>query len=94
MPGPKSYAVKPWSLGIILLNLATGWKSATPNDPTFQAYLRDPMGFLPSVLPISAQVNKILVRMLEVARVRVARLNIQAPLHDAHHFSLHHPEIA
>ena len=64
---PKSNDI--WSLGIILLNLATGrnpWKSATPNDPTFQAYLRDPMGFLPSVLPISAQVNKILVRMLEV----------------------------
>ena len=64
---PKSNDI--WSLGIILLNLATGrnpWKSATPNDPTFQAYLRDPMGFLPSVLPISAEVNKILVRMLEV----------------------------
>ncbi|KAF8903373.1 kinase-like domain-containing protein [Gymnopilus junonius] len=58
-----------WSLGIILLNLATGrnpWKSATPNDPTFQAYLRDPMGFLPSVLPISPEINEILVRMLEV----------------------------
>ncbi|KAF9552890.1 kinase-like protein, partial [Agrocybe pediades] len=58
-----------WSLGIILLNLATGrnpWKSATPNDPTFQAYLRDPMGFLPTVLPISPEVNEILVRMLEV----------------------------
>ena len=64
---PKSNDI--WSLGIILLNLATGrnpWKSATPNDPTFQAYLRDPMGFLPSVLPISAKVNQILVRMLEV----------------------------
>ena len=64
---PKSNDI--WSLGIILLNLTTGrnpWKSATPNDPTFQAYLRDPMGFLPSVLPISAQVNKIFVRMLEV----------------------------
>ncbi|KAF8155527.1 kinase-like domain-containing protein [Crassisporium funariophilum] len=58
-----------WSLGIILLNLATGrnpWKSATPGDPTFQAYLRDPMGFLPTVLPISPEVNEILVRMLEV----------------------------
>ncbi|PPQ67205.1 hypothetical protein CVT26_007278 [Gymnopilus dilepis] len=58
-----------WSLGIILLNLATGrnpWKSATPNDPTFQAYLRDPMGFLPTVLPISPEVNEILVRMLDV----------------------------
>ncbi|KAK0192525.1 kinase-like domain-containing protein [Armillaria mellea] len=46
-----------WSLGIILLNLATGrnpWKSATASDPTFQAYLRDPQGFLPTVLPISA----------------------------------------
>ncbi|KAF9528661.1 kinase-like domain-containing protein [Crepidotus variabilis] len=58
-----------WSLGIILLNLATGgnpWKSATQKDPRFQAYLRDPMNFLPSVLPISLEVNKILVGMLEV----------------------------
>ncbi|KDR80378.1 hypothetical protein GALMADRAFT_208484 [Galerina marginata CBS 339.88] len=58
-----------WSLGIILLNLATGrnpWKSATPDDPTFQAYLRDPMGFMPTVLPISSEVNEILVGMLEV----------------------------
>jgi hypothetical protein len=58
-----------WSLGIILLNLATGrnpWKSATPGDPTFQAYLRDPFGFLPTVLPISPEINNILVRMLDV----------------------------
>lgn len=58
-----------WSLGIILLNLATGrnpWKSATPDDPTFQAYLRDPINFLPSVLPISVEVNEILVKMLDV----------------------------
>ena len=58
-----------WSLGIILLNLATGrnpWKSATADDPTFQAYLRNPINFLPSVLPISSEVNDILMRMLEV----------------------------
>lgn len=58
-----------WSLGIILLNLATGrnpWKSATADDPTFQAYLRDPYGFLPTVLPISAELNDILVQMLDV----------------------------
>ncbi|KAG2008191.1 STE/STE11 protein kinase [Coprinopsis cinerea AmutBmut pab1-1] len=58
-----------WSLGIILLNLATGrnpWKSATPDDPTFQAYLRDPYTFLPTVLPISAELNEILVQMLDV----------------------------
>ncbi|KAF9262243.1 kinase-like protein [Marasmius fiardii PR-910] len=58
-----------WSLGIILLNLATGrnpWKSASTSDPTFQAYLRDPFGFLPTVLPISQELNVVLVRMLEV----------------------------
>ncbi|KAH6896251.1 kinase-like domain-containing protein [Coprinopsis sp. MPI-PUGE-AT-0042] len=58
-----------WSLGIILLNLATGrnpWKSATADDPTFQAYLRDPYNFLPTVLPISPEVNDILVQMLDV----------------------------
>ncbi|EGO30081.1 serine/threonine protein kinase, negative regulator of sexual conjugation and meiosis [Serpula lacrymans var. lacrymans S7.9] len=58
-----------WSLAIILLNLATGrnpWKSASASDPTFQAYLQDPLNFLPTVLPISLEVNDILTRMLEV----------------------------
>ncbi|THH32782.1 hypothetical protein EUX98_g1415 [Antrodiella citrinella] len=53
-----------WSLGIILLNLITGrnpWKSASPTDPTFQAYLANPRSFLMSVLPISHEVNNILV---------------------------------
>ncbi|KAH8103061.1 kinase-like domain-containing protein [Cristinia sonorae] len=53
-----------WSLGIILLNLITGrnpWKSASPTDPTFQAYLASPRTFLMSVLPISHEVNNILV---------------------------------
>ncbi|KAF8911264.1 hypothetical protein CPB85DRAFT_1435014 [Mucidula mucida] len=43
-----------WSLGIILLNLATG------------PYLRDPQNFLPTVLPISQEINAVLVRMLDV----------------------------
>jgi hypothetical protein len=58
-----------WSLGVILLNLATGrnpWKSATAADPTFQAYLQDPLNFLPNVLPISPELNDILVRVLDV----------------------------
>ena len=58
-----------WSLAIILLNLATGrnpWKSASASDPTFQAYLQDPISFLPTVLPISPQLNAVLVRMLDV----------------------------
>lgn len=53
-----------FSLGIILLNLITGrnpWKSAAPNDPTFQAYCREPQTFLMSVLPISREVNDALV---------------------------------
>jgi len=57
-----------WSLGIILLNLATGrnpWKAATLSDPTFYAYLQNPQHFLPTVLPISAEVNSLLVRVLE-----------------------------
>ncbi|GJE94850.1 kinase-like protein [Phanerochaete sordida] len=58
-----------WSLGIILLNLITGrnpWKSASADDCTFQAYLKDPDRFLPTVLPISDEVNALLVRVLEV----------------------------
>lgn len=58
-----------WSLGIILLNLATGrnpWKTATLDDSTFQAYLRSPMDFFPSVLPISRELNEVLVRMLHI----------------------------
>ncbi|TFY80372.1 hypothetical protein EWM64_g3642 [Hericium alpestre] len=58
-----------WSLGIILLNLITGrnpWKSASVSDPTFNAYLQDPTTFLPSVLPISSEVNEILLQTLDV----------------------------
>lgn len=79
-----------WSLGIILLNLATGrnpWKSATPGDPTFQAYLRDPMGFLPTVLPISPEINDILVRMLEVDfRERVSLREVRYAIEDINSF--------
>jgi len=58
-----------WSLGIILLNLATGrnpWKTATLSDETFCEYLRNPSQFFPSVLPISPEANGILLRMLHV----------------------------
>ncbi|KAM5537661.1 hypothetical protein V8D89_008739 [Ganoderma adspersum] len=58
-----------WSLGIILLNLITGrnpWKSASTDDCTFQAYLKEPRRFLPTVLPISEEVNLLLVRVLDV----------------------------
>ncbi|KAG6914228.1 hypothetical protein DXG01_001666 [Tephrocybe rancida] len=64
---PKSNDI--WSLGIILLNLATGrnpWQTATIDDLTFQAYLKDPLNFFPSVLPISHEINDILLQMLHV----------------------------
>lgn len=51
------------------MNLITGrnpWKSASADDCTFQAYLRDPSRFLPTVLPISDEVNALLVRTLAV----------------------------
>ncbi|TFK38006.1 kinase-like domain-containing protein [Crucibulum laeve] len=79
-----------WSLGIILLNLATGrnpWKSATLDDPTFQAYLRDPVGFLPTVLPISPEVNDILVRMLDVDfRERMTLREVRHAIEDVESF--------
>ncbi|KIY47396.1 kinase-like protein, partial [Fistulina hepatica ATCC 64428] len=69
---PGGYSPKAndiWSLGIILLNLMTGrnpWRIASASDPTFQAYLRDPYNFIPCVLPVSTQVNDLLVHMLDV----------------------------
>ena len=57
-----------WSLGIILLNLTTGrnpWKSATSDDPTYEAYLKNPDSYLTSILPISDELNDILVQILE-----------------------------
>jgi len=58
-----------WSLGIILLNLVTGrnpWKSATDDDPTYQAYRQGPSCFFPSVLPISEELNNLLIQTLDI----------------------------
>jgi hypothetical protein len=79
-----------WSLAIILLNLATGrnpWKSASASDPTFQAYMQDPQNFLPTVLPISPQVNAILVRMLDVDwRKRMTLPEVRRAIQGLDHF--------
>lgn len=66
----KPYASAPndvWSLGVILVNLCCGrnpWKRASPEDPTFLAYLKDP-GFLKTILPLSPELNAILRRVFE-----------------------------
>ncbi|KAF9449297.1 hypothetical protein P691DRAFT_728189 [Macrolepiota fuliginosa MF-IS2] len=68
-----------WALGIVLLYLVTGrspWKSTTADDPSFQTYLRSPTTYLPTILPISSEVNKILVGMLEVDHRR------RTPVHE------------
>ncbi|KAJ7778311.1 kinase-like domain-containing protein [Mycena metata] len=71
-----------WSLGIVLLNLATGrnpWKAATLSDSTFRAYLHNPSEFLTTVLPISAELNAVLVRMLEIDwqhRMKIPELRV------------------
>lgn len=79
-----------WSLGIILVNMATGrnpWKTATPDDPTFQAYLRDPQGFFPSVLPVSSEINDILVRMLHIdQKERITLRELREALEDIQDF--------
>ncbi|VDB88758.1 unnamed protein product [Peniophora sp. CBMAI 1063] len=79
-----------WSLGIILLNLITGrnpWKSASASDPTFQAYLQDPVGFLPSVLPISDEVNEIMLQTLDVNwRSRITLNELREAIKGVHTF--------
>ncbi|KAG6897281.1 hypothetical protein C0992_002821 [Termitomyces sp. T32_za158] len=81
---PKSNDV--WSLGIILLNLATGrnpWKTATTDDLTFQAYLRDPLNFFPSVLPVSLEINDILLQMLHIDwRQRITLSELRQQMED------------
>ncbi|KAG2172527.1 hypothetical protein INT44_002542 [Umbelopsis vinacea] len=76
----KSYATKPndiWSLGIILINLIVGrnpWKQANARDQTFVAFLKKP-DFLKTVLPISDEVNDILLGIFKLDPT--LRLNIQ-----------------
>ncbi|KAL9611994.1 MAG: hypothetical protein Q9167_003394 [Letrouitia subvulpina] len=69
-----------WSLGIILVNLTCGrnpWKSASINDSTFRAYMRDPK-FLSSILPLSPELDSILRRIFECdPRKRISILELR-----------------
>ncbi|EEP82512.1 negative regulator of sexual conjugation and meiosis [Uncinocarpus reesii 1704] len=56
-----------WSLGVILVNLCCGrnpWKKASPEDSTFNAYLKD-REFLRTILPLSPELNSILKRIFD-----------------------------
>ena len=70
-PASQRYYSSPandvWSLGVVLVNLVCGrnpWKKASPEDPTFKAYLKDP-NFLSSILPISSELESILGRIFD-----------------------------
>jgi serine/threonine protein kinase len=69
--GMPYYACAPndiWSLGVILVNLTCGrnpWKSASPKDSTFRAYMED-RHFLKSILPLSDELNEILGMVFEM----------------------------
>lgn len=68
-----------WSLGVILVNLTCGrnpWKKASPEDPTFRAYLKDSK-FLRTILPLSEELDSILRLIFECdphKRITIRRL--------------------
>jgi serine/threonine protein kinase len=78
--GKPYYACAPndiWSLGVILVNLTCGrnpWKSASPKDSTFRAYMED-RHFLKSILPLSDELNEILGMIFELDPTRRIKLD-------------------
>jgi serine/threonine protein kinase len=56
-----------WSLGIMLINIVTGrnpWNCAKWEDAAFRCYHQNPSHYFPTVLPISAELNEVLIMML------------------------------
>ena len=91
----KPYASAPndvWSLGVILVNLCCGrnpWKRASPEDPTFLAYLKDP-GFLKTILPLSSEQNAILRRVFECdPRKRISIPELRHLILECPRFTVH-----
>lgn len=71
----SGYATVPndiWSLGIVLVNLATSrnpWREACIDDDMFRSYLAD-RDYLLKLLPISRELNRILKRILCIDPMR------------------------
>jgi len=91
--GKPFYACAPndiWSLGVILVNLTCGrnpWKSASPKDSTFRAYMED-RHFLKSILPLSDELNDILGMIFELDPARRIKLDeLRQRIHNCHQFT-------
>ncbi|KAF9447784.1 kinase-like protein [Macrolepiota fuliginosa MF-IS2] len=78
-----------WSLGILLLNLVTGrnpWGRASRQDPAFYRYHYNPHHYLPTVLPISSELNDVLTMILRmdwrkrpsIPQIRVAIMRVSS----------------
>ncbi|KAH9922540.1 kinase-like domain-containing protein [Amylocystis lapponica] len=70
-----------WALGVILTSMISGhnpWRSASPADPCYTAYLHDP-NFLYNMLPISASANALLQHIFTpdpAQRITLAHLRL------------------
>jgi serine/threonine protein kinase len=97
--GAGSYESAPndvWSLGVILVNLTCGrnpWKRAELRDETYSAYLRDPQ-FLRSILPLSQELNSILVRIFEPnPRKRISLTDLRQAIIRCPRFTVYSPPL-
>ncbi|KAG9103179.1 hypothetical protein FRC07_010068, partial [Ceratobasidium sp. 392] len=73
VPNYDTLANDIWTLGVVLVNLATGrnpWEAASPLDPTFKSFCADPSHFLMSILPITAEANMVFTRVFERDQAR------------------------
>jgi len=91
--GKPYYACAPndiWSLGVILVNLTCGrnpWKSASPKDSTFRAFMED-RHFLKSILPLSDELNDVLGMIFELDPAKRIKLDeLRQRILDCNHFT-------
>ncbi|KAJ1981909.1 Serine/threonine protein kinase [Dimargaris verticillata] len=78
-----------WSLGVILVNLASGrnpWNQAILSDPIFRAFVNNP-DFLSHALPISDQFNHIIKRVFCLdPKQRCTLSELRRMVKDCQHF--------